>query len=63
VFHPATAQIEGAELLVRSEAVAEPRHVRYAWHEKAMPNLATMRGGLPVAPFHSQKWPLPVPGR
>ena len=63
VFHPATASIEGSDLLVRSEAVAVPKLVRYGWNEKAMPNLASKQGRLPVAPFHSGRWPLAVSGR
>ncbi len=57
VFHAATATLEGSSLLVRSENVPQPRHVRYGWSETAMPNLAA-KNGLPVAPFHSAKWPL-----
>lgn len=57
-FVPATGAIEGDSLVVRSDAVAQPVAVRYGWHESAMPNLQN-REGLPAAPFHSGKWPLP----
>lgn len=55
-FLPASATIESDRLIVRSGAVPQPAAVRYAWDEKAMPNLAN-KEGLPAAPFHSQKWP------
>jgi len=57
-FVAASGTIEGHSLLVQSEAVPEPVAIRYAWNESAMPNLRN-REGLPAAPFHSQKWPLP----
>jgi hypothetical protein len=64
VFRPATGTIEGPDLWVQSPEVPAPKHVRYAWDEEAIPNLMNHEG-FPVAPFHSEKWPLAKggPGR
>jgi sialate O-acetylesterase len=49
-FHSATATIEGASLLVRSDAVADPISVRYGWANSPTCNLFN-RDGLPASPF------------
>lgn len=49
-FHPATARIEGRQVVVRCEEVAEPRCVRYAWSSDPAVNLYN-REGLPAGPF------------
>ncbi len=56
-FHPAEATIDGEEVVVRSDAVKEPVAVRFAWDEKAMPNLAT-KEGLPANAFRTDEWKL-----
>jgi sialate O-acetylesterase len=55
VFHPATAEIEGATLLVSSPGVDEPVAVRYAWSNSPEANLYN-DAGLPAAPFRSDNW-------
>ena len=55
-FVAASGSIENNALVVHSDSVPQPAAVRYAWDEKAMPNLAN-KEGLPAAPFHSEKWP------
>jgi len=55
VFHPATAVIEGNELLVSSDTVAEPKAVRYAFTSGAMPNLMN-KEGLPASSFRTDSW-------
>ena len=55
VFHPATAVIEGNELVVSSDAVAEPKAVRYAFTSGAMPNLMN-KEGLPASSFRTDNW-------
>jgi len=55
VFHPASAAIEGEELVVWSEKVAEPRAVRYAFSSGAMPNLVNKQG-LPASSFRTDRW-------
>jgi sialate O-acetylesterase len=55
VFHPATAVIDGDELIVASKKVAEPRAVRYAFTSRAMPNLINEEG-LPASPFRTDSW-------
>lgn len=55
-FVPATAIIEGDELIVTAEAISEPRAVRYAWK----PNPAAVNfgneDGLPASPFRTDSW-------
>ena len=56
VFHPAVAVIEGVHVRVRSDAVAEPVAVRYAWSDAPVDaNLVGARG-LPASPFRSDEW-------
>jgi Domain of unknown function (DUF303). len=51
VFHPVTeARMFGGTLIVRSEAVAEPRTVRYGWGDFKPGNLHAV-SGLPLTPF------------
>lgn len=54
-FHPATAEIDGNDIILRSTAVPSPRIARYAWSQTAEPNLANGEG-LPALPFHTH-WP------
>lgn len=56
-FHPAKASIdaESNSVVVQSDAVKEPRQVRFGWDKLAMPNLADA-DGLPACAFHSH-WP------
>ena len=55
VFHPATAVIDGDELIVSSDKVAEPKAVRYAFTSQAMPNLMNQEG-LPASSFRTDRW-------
>ncbi len=52
VFHPATATVEGDTLLVRSEAVPAPVHVRYGFADQFRLHLYNGEG-LPAAPFRT----------
>lgn len=56
-YHPASASIQGSEVVVSSPLVAEPKFVRFGWHEAATPNLVN-RAGLPALPFRSEH---PIP--
>ena len=60
VFHPATATLDGDAVRVRSEAVAEPVAVRYAWANFALGNLFRRDDGLPLAPFRTDDAPHPA---
>jgi sialate O-acetylesterase len=51
-FVPATAVIKGDKVMVSAPEVAKPRYVRFAWDEKAQPNLMN-KEGLPAAPFRT----------
>jgi sialate O-acetylesterase len=61
-FKPAKAEIAGSEIVLKSDQVAQPVMARYAWYQKAEPNLMN-KDGLPAAAFHTH-WPDdPVLGR
>jgi sialate O-acetylesterase len=55
VYVPATAVIDGKDVVVSAEGVASPKHVRFAWSNTAQPNLANSEG-LPASPFRSENW-------
>lgn len=50
VWHRAEGSIDGDAVLVRSDRVAKPAFVRFAWHQEAQPNLVDGEG-LPASPF------------
>jgi sialate O-acetylesterase len=54
-FHPAEATIDGDTIVVKSQAVANPVAVRFAWRDDAMPNLMN-KSGLPASSFRTDKW-------
>ena len=54
-YLPATARIEGAKVILKNNTVLKPKYVRFAWNEKAMPNLFS-REGLPVIPFRNDSF-------
>jgi sialate O-acetylesterase len=53
-FVPATASIEGEQVVVHSDAVAEPKVVRYNWAAFPDGNLFNAEG-LPATPFRTSK--------
>ncbi len=55
VFHPATARIDGATLLVACDAVPAPVAVRYGWRDYTVAWLQDDLG-LPLPPFRSDTW-------
>lgn len=52
-FVPAKARIDGDTVVVQSAEVAEPKAVRYAWKDDAVPNLFN-KEGLPASPFRAK---------
>ena len=54
-FYNATAQIQGNELLISSDKVAQPIAVRYAWSNNPDCNLINAEG-FPVVPFRTDTW-------
>ncbi|MCH2203741.1 MAG: sialate O-acetylesterase [Fuerstiella sp.] len=54
-FHPATAVINGSELIISAEQVSEPKAVRYAFTSNAQPNLINGEG-LPASSFRTDRW-------
>ncbi len=54
-FHWAKAVIEGNEVIVYSDKVAEPVAVRYAWADNPECNLINSEG-LPAVPFRTDNW-------
>jgi hypothetical protein len=57
VFHPAEAVIDGSSVVAKSAEVPNPVAVRYAWAQAPHVNLFN-NGGIPVAPFRSDDWPV-----
>ena len=55
-FHPAQATIEGDGVVVSSEAVAQPKAVRYAWRDNPEDADLVNREGLPASPFRTDEW-------
>ncbi|WP_372721613.1 sialate O-acetylesterase [Novipirellula sp.] len=55
-FHPATATIDGNQVVVQSANVPKPKQVRFGWNKLAMPNLMD-NDGLPACSFHTH-WPI-----
>jgi sialate O-acetylesterase len=56
----ADAKLEGDHVIVSNAAIKEPVAVRYAWADNPEGNLVN-EGGLPAAPFRSDKWPQTPP--
>lgn len=56
VFHPARVEVQGATLLVSSEAVAQPVSVRHAWGA-ADAGCLVNGAGLPASSFRTDDWP------
>ncbi len=54
-FVEATAEVENDTVLVGSDKVPSPAHVRFAWQNAPTPNLVN-RAGLPASPFHTDQW-------
>lgn len=52
-FHPAQATIEGDSVVVTSDAVAQPKAVRYAWSDNPAQADLVNREGLPASPFRT----------
>jgi len=55
IFHPARAEIKGDTVEVSSQAVADPRYVRFGWDNFIETNLYNL-GGLPAGPFRTDGW-------
>jgi len=59
VFHPATAEMKGATVVVSSDKVSKPWAVRYGWVNFAKPELNFFnKAGLPAVPFRTDDLPL-----
>ncbi|MBQ4306628.1 MAG: 9-O-acetylesterase, partial [Bacteroidales bacterium] len=56
VWHWATADIEGDEVIIYSEDVPHPVAVRYGWADNPVCNLFNS-AGLPAHPFRTDDWP------
>ncbi len=62
-FHPATATIEGNQITMSSDAVANPVAVRYAWSNNPNSALLYNAAGLPASPFRTDDWPRVTAGK
>jgi sialate O-acetylesterase len=58
-WKPATARIEGTEVVVSSPEVSAPVAVRYAWAENPDCNLVN-GAGLPATSFRTDDWAVPA---
>lgn len=58
-FMPATAVIEGDEVVLSAPEVAAPVAMRFAWHKFAQPNLIN-KEGLPAGAFRASSEPEPL---
>ncbi|MBC8006106.1 MAG: sialate O-acetylesterase [Verrucomicrobia bacterium] len=54
-FVPATAKIEGNQLIVSSKDVNNPVAVRFCFDDASMPDVFST-AGLPLAPFRTDQW-------
>ncbi|MBN2578639.1 MAG: 9-O-acetylesterase [Pirellulales bacterium] len=54
-FVPATAEIDGPNVVVSSPEVPHPVAVRFAWRDDSVPNLSN-RDGLPASSFRTDDW-------
>jgi sialate O-acetylesterase len=52
IYHPADAIVDGETVIVSSEKVTTPKHVRYCWAKVPDGNLCNSVG-LPAVPFRS----------
>jgi len=59
VWKPASARIEGTEVIVSSPEVAAPVAARYAWAENPDCNLVN-GAGLPATSFRTDDWDVPL---
>lgn len=50
IYYPAYAVISGNKVLIKSDKVKKPKHIRFAWNELAMPDFYN-KEGLPATPF------------
>lgn len=57
MFHPAKARLDGNTVIAEHPAVPDPVAIRHAWEPSAAVNL-THAGGMPIAPFRSDDWPV-----
>lgn len=55
VFVPATAKIEGQQVIVSAKTVKNPVAVRFNFDDASMPDVFST-AGLPLAPFRTDKW-------
>ncbi len=55
IFHEAKARIKGSTVIVSSSSVKNPIAVRFAFYDKALPNLFNSEG-LPASAFRTDDW-------
>lgn len=54
-FYHGNAFIDGNDIVVSSPYVVEPKAIRFAWHNTAVPNFFN-KEGLPSSPFKTDYW-------
>lgn len=55
-FYPATATVQGKNIIVSATAVTNPVAVRYAWADEVSHANLFNKEGYPAAPFRTDKW-------
>jgi len=55
-FFPATATIEGNQVVVHNDAVRYPVAVRFGWMDDASEDNLFNKEGFPASPFRTDKW-------
>lgn len=55
-FHPATARIDGDDVVVQAAVVNAPVAVRYGWSENPAAANFVNAAGLPASPFRTDLW-------
>ena len=59
VFRPAAVRIVGNKLIVSAQGVKKPVAVRYQFDNAGIGNIFA-KEGLPLAPFRTDDWPIPI---
>ena len=62
-FKPASATIEGNQVVVSAPDIENPIHVRFAWDQMATPNLFGKASALPASPFRTDQYEMLSEGK
>lgn len=57
VFYPAKAKVDNSTIVLYSKEVKQPKAVRFAFHNTAVPHLFNVEG-FPASAFRTDDWPI-----